>query len=228
LFKIRLFVAGNVAQLLNALVWSALLILFAFFLQIGLDYSPLQAGIGVIPLEFAYVISSLISAKLSDRYGSRILCSAGLSVIAFDFLIASTFVSTTQYPEVAAVLLICGVGNGMFTPPNLRGIMGSVPSTRRGVASSFRQTMFNAGSVCGYGLVILFLTLGIPYSHLSPLIQSGATNTISSVLKIEFLSGFRIACILFAVLEAIAIVPSAMRGPSQRTMPTSSEGLVEE
>ena len=116
----------------------------------------------------------------------------------------------------------------MFTPPNLRAIMGSVPNMRRGVASGFGQTMFNAGSTCGYGLVILFLTVGIPYSHLSPLIQSNITNSVNSALRMEFLNGFRIACILFAVLEAIAIVPSAMRGSLQNPAITSPEGFVEE
>jgi EmrB/QacA subfamily drug resistance transporter len=226
LFKIRLFMAGNLAQLLNSLVWSGLLILFAFFLQIGLGYSPLQAGVAIVPLEVAYVISSLISAKLSDRYGTRVLCTAGLSVITADFLLASTFSLTTQYPEVAVVLVVCGIGNGMFTPPNLRAIMGSVPNTRRGIASSFRQTMFNTGSTCGYGLVILFLTIGIPYGLLSPLIQSGAVHSsITLAARTEFLDGFRIACVLFAVLEGLAIFPSAMRGSVRESVSTSRSSV---
>ena len=105
--------------------------------------------------------------------------------------------------------------------------MGSVPSVRRGIASSFRQTMFNAGQTCGYGLAVLFLTMGIPYSLLSQLIQSSAAFSTTSLPRLEFLSGFRDACILLAVLEVIAIVPSAMRGQAQESIVAPTEGLAE-
>jgi EmrB/QacA subfamily drug resistance transporter len=213
LFKIRLFAAGNMAQILNALAWSSLLVLMAFYLQIGLGYTPLEAGLGVLPLEGAYIVSSFISARLSDRYGSRILCTLGLSIITSCFLAMSTFGGATRYEEVALILGIIGIGNGMFTAPNIRAIMGTVPQNRRSIASSFRQTMFNTGSTVSYGLVILFLTLGIPYGTLSTLLQNPGVIGSAQLL---FFNGFRVATILLAVIDGLAIIPSVMRGSSRK------------
>ena len=59
LFQNKLFAMANIAQLLNALVWGGVALLLAFYLQIGLGYSPLQAGVGIIPLDVTYLIFSL-------------------------------------------------------------------------------------------------------------------------------------------------------------------------
>jgi len=215
LFKIRLFAGGNSAQLLNSLVWSGLLVLVTFYLQIGLGYSALTAGLGLLPLEGAYVIASLISSKLSDIYGTRVLCTTGLVLIVTGLMIISTFGMATSYLEIALALAVIGIGNGMFTPPNLRAIMGSVPENRRGIASGFRQTMFNTGLTSGYGLVVLFLTFGISYVSLAPLIQGIGGSSALLVARSEFFDGFRIAALLFGVIDAVAILPSAMRGRAE-------------
>jgi EmrB/QacA subfamily drug resistance transporter len=212
LFKIRLFAMGNLAQLLNSLSWYAVLLLMAFYLQIGLNYSPLQAGVGILPVELTYLVVALVCGKLSDKYGTRILTTLGLSTNTIGFIYISTFGATTQYWQVALSLVIIGIGNGMFTAPNISAVMGSVPQNRVGIASAFRQTMFNVGLTTSYGLAILFLTLGISYQSLSSLLQSASNLPGSSVLRSEFLDGFRIAVFLLMLIDAAAIIPSAMRG----------------
>ncbi|MDA4131091.1 MAG: MFS transporter, partial [Thaumarchaeota archaeon] len=219
LFKNRMFAAGNLAQFLNSLAWAGLLLLVAIYLQIGLGYSPLQAGLGIVPLELTYVVSSLICGKLSDKYGSRILCTTGLIVMAICYISLTTFNSFTQYYQVAVVLAIIGIGNGMFTSPNFRAIMSSVAPERRGVASSFRQTMFDVGSTVSYGVVILFITFGIPYSVLSPLLQSVGPLSVISAAKQQFIEGFKIAALLLAVVDIAAIFPSVMRGAREAEKP---------
>ena len=212
LFKIRLFAAGNSAQILNSMVWSGLLVLVTFYLQIGLGYSALMAGLGILPLEVTYIVSSLIGSKLSDKYGTRLLCTSGLATMAACLFLISTFGPTTPYVAIAITLGAYGIGNGLFNPPNLRAIMGSVPENRRGIASGFRQTMFNTGATSSYGLVILFLTFGISYVTLASLIQGlGGTSAILAA-RTDFFDGFKIAAFLFGVIDAAAIIPSAMRG----------------
>jgi hypothetical protein len=53
LFRIRPFAVGNIAQLLNSLAWGAIFVLMAFYLEIGLGYTALEAGLGMLPLDFA-------------------------------------------------------------------------------------------------------------------------------------------------------------------------------
>lgn len=217
LFGIRLFAMGNIAQFLNSLCWGGIVILLAFYLQIGLGYSPLGAGLGILPMEFSYFLFTFLGGRMSDRYGSRMLTSLGLTVLAGSLGIMSTFGGGTQYPEVASVLCLFGIGNGFFTSPNLKAIMGSVPSNRLGVASGFRNTMFQTGVTVSYGLVIFLLTLGIPYSSFSDLLQGIAQGPALILARSEFFNGFRLACIILAIVDAVAIVPSVMRGNSEIT-----------
>jgi len=224
LFKIRLFVTGNIAQLLNSLVWAGLTLLIAFYLQVGLGYTPLQAGLGILPLDGTYLFSSLLGGKLSDKYGSRSLSTLGLVVITSGLIIISTFGLSTQYLQIALVIAVMAIGNGLFTAPNNRAIMSSVPPNRRGIASGFRQTMFNTGTALSYGLIVLFITFGIPYAAFSNLLQSsGVLSASFSVARLQFVNGFRIAAMLLAIIDAIAIIPSAMRGLNEMKQERDTE-----
>ena len=216
LFRIRLFTAGNLAQLMNGLVFSGFTLLAAFYLQIGLGYTPLESGLALLPLEGTYLVLSLIGGTLSDKYGSRALSSIGLVVTLLGILYTASFTTKTQYNEVAFALGVVGVGNGLFTSPNTRAIMGSVPANRRGIASGFRTTMYNVGFTASYGLVILFITLGVPYGTLSSLLQGSIVNSLAQA---EFVNGCRVASIILALVEGVAIIPSAMRGPKEVQVP---------
>ncbi len=51
LFKIREFAAGNIARLLNALAWLGMMLIVSFYMQVVLDFTPIQTGMGLLPLE---------------------------------------------------------------------------------------------------------------------------------------------------------------------------------
>ncbi|MDG6998912.1 MAG: MFS transporter [Nitrososphaerota archaeon] len=214
LFRITLFSAGNIAQILNVMAWSGVLLLIAFYLEIGLGYSPLLAGITVLPLEVSFLVMALVAGRLSDKYGTRLLATLGIAINTLSFLAIAFFSETTSTTQIVAALFGIGIGNGMFAAPNARAIMGSVPPERRGVASAFRQTMNNVGWTVSYGLVILFMTFGIPYTTLSQLLQ-GSTTQLTLLAKTEFFNGFHIAVLGLTAIDAVAIIPSALRGPKQ-------------
>ena len=224
LFRIRLFAAGNMAQMLNVIAWSGILLLIAFYLQIGLGYSVFQAGVGILPLEISFMTFSLIGGRLSDRYGSRVLTTIGLVVNTLAFLLLSTFTENTSYSVVVVSLVTIGFGNGMFLAPNMRAIMSSVPPDRRGIASAFRSTVNNVAWTISYGLVILFMTFGISYGTLSGILDGSITRIPGSAANLEFLLGFKIAVVALAIIDVVAIVPSIMRGKPRQTNPTPEEG----
>lgn len=116
---------------------------------------------------------------------------------------------------MAVPMVLLGVGNGMFTSPNISSIMGSVPSTRRGVASAFRTTVFNVGGASSAGLAILLITTGIPYSVFSNLLRSMDPASLGQIPEQEFINGFKVASFVFAIINTCAIIPSFLRGPRQ-------------
>jgi MFS family permease len=71
LFKIRAFVGGNIATLLNSIARGDFTLIMAFYLQgPSMKLSPLEAGIYLIPVSGALAICGPVSGWLSDRYGS--------------------------------------------------------------------------------------------------------------------------------------------------------------
>lgn len=217
LFKIRVFAFANIAQFLNSLTWTGFLLILAFYLQIGLGFTPLDAGLGIIPTEVVFLIVTLVSSRLSDAHGSRYLATSGLVINTIGFAILSTFTVSTTYVEIALVLTLFGIGNGLFNTPNTREIMTSVPIDNRGIASGLRNMMYNLGLTLSYGVAVVLITIGIPYGSFNELLQGTTQQTALSLSKLEFVSGFRIASIVFALIVGLAILPSWMRGPRAST-----------
>jgi EmrB/QacA subfamily drug resistance transporter len=216
LFKIRSFAMGGIAQLMNSVVLNTIIVLLAFFFQLALGYSPLQAGLAVLPLDATYLVFSLWGGKLSDKYPPQILATLGLVIGTVSIFGMVAFGVSAGYAAFAVIIAIIGAGNGIFNPTNTRAIVSGVPPDRVGIASGFRQTMFNIGITSSYGVAILFLTLGIPYILLSPLLQGNLAPALIVLARSEFLTGFRYALIILAAINAAAIVPSLIRGkPSQ-------------
>ncbi|HZW56978.1 MAG TPA: MFS transporter [Nitrososphaerales archaeon] len=216
LFKIRSFAGGALAQLFNSLAWSGILILVSFYLQIVLGDSALQAGLSILPIDATYIVVAPLSGRLSDKYGQRVFTTAGLAISSAGFFALSFLAgTTTSYAEIALTLATMGVGNGLFISPNTSSIMGSVPANRRGIASGFRVTMLNLGLTASAGLAILLVTVGIPYDSLSSLLASFNPLSAPGALRDQFINGFKVATLVLAVLNSIAIIPSSLRGSGE-------------
>jgi len=131
LFKIRAFAAGNLAAFLNFLGFSCGPFLRSLYLQLILGYSALKAGVLLIPMEIIILVLSPISGKLADKYGSRILSTAGLALNASALIWFSTLNEKSSYGSLLISLTLFGFGQALFASPNMRSVMGSVPAEKR-------------------------------------------------------------------------------------------------
>lgn len=66
-----------------------------------------------------------------------------------------------SFPIFAAMLVLLGVGTGMFTSPNSSSIMGSVPANQRGAASGTRGTFQNSGTALSIGIFFSLMIAGL-------------------------------------------------------------------
>jgi EmrB/QacA subfamily drug resistance transporter len=213
LLRIKEFTGGCVAQMLNAVAWSGTLIMLSFFMQIIYGFTPFQTGISILPLDATFVIFGPLAGKLSDKHGARLFATVGICASSAGFFLISTITQQTSYVQIAISLAILGVGNGLFVSPNISSVMGSVPANRRGVASGFRTTLFNVGMTASSGIAVLIMTLGIPYPEFSALISNTISPALVQTAKQNFVSGFRIAALVLAVINTAGVVPSFLRGP---------------
>jgi EmrB/QacA subfamily drug resistance transporter len=213
LFRIRLFSAGNISQLLFSLGFGSMSLIIILYLQLIRGFDAFTAGLLFLPLDIAFVSIGPISGKLSDRYGTRGLATLGMGVGAVGYVaLALLLTTTTPLEQIEVILVVIGVGLGLFSSPNISSIMGSVPAQRRGVASAVRATLFNAGSVVSIGLVAYIVTTAIPYEVVSGIITGGYT-ALTPGDSIGFVTGIGRAFVVAAMITIIGMFASSLRGP---------------
>ncbi|WP_329570924.1 MFS transporter [Kitasatospora sp. NBC_01266] len=182
LFKIRAFAAGNLAALLIAIARGGMQFMLIIWLQgiwlplhgYSFERTPLWAGIFMLPLTVGFLLGGPISGYLSDRFGARLFATSGLTLVAASFIGLMLLPVDFPYPAFAALLLVSGLGQGMFSAPNTSAIMGSVPPEQRGVASGMRSTFQNSGTALSIGLFFSLMIVGLAGS-LPHALQTGLT-----------------------------------------------------
>ena len=212
LFKIRIFSAGNVSQLFYSLGFGALSLVVILYFQLIRGYSALTAGLLFLPLDVAFISIGPISGRLSDKYGTRLFATLGMGIGTIGFLASAwLWTATTPLILVEFILVVIGLGLGLFSSPNISSVMGAVPPERRGVASGIRATVFNAGNVVSIGLVAYIITTAVPYQIVSGIITGGYTSLTPSDAT-GFVTGMGRAFVVSAVLTFAGLIASSLRG----------------
>jgi MFS family permease len=138
LFRIRAFSAGNLAGLLSGLGRGGLMFILIIWLQgiylprhgYSFDRTPLWAGIYMLPLTAGFLLAGLVSGWLSDHFGARPFATGGMVVAAASFWLLEVLPVNFAYWQFALILLLNGIGTGLFASPNRAAIMNSLPPER--------------------------------------------------------------------------------------------------
>jgi EmrB/QacA subfamily drug resistance transporter len=211
LFRSRGFSTANAVSFFMYAGLFGALFLMAQFLQTALGYSPLQAGIRLLPWTATPMVIAPIAGSLADRFGNRPFMVLGLTMQAVGLgwvaMIASPAVG---YLQLGIALTIAGVGTSLCFPTVANAVMGSVPLEEAGIASGTNSSLRELGGVFGVAvLAAVFSNHGV-YS--SPH---------------AFVDGFRPALVVGAALTAVGIL-AAILAPAQRRkqVAPAGQGLV--
>jgi EmrB/QacA subfamily drug resistance transporter len=211
LFRIRIFSFGQISALLNAIARGAVMMLLILFFQGPKGYDPFWASILISPLAIGLVITGPLGGSLSDKYGSRLISTAGLIVSMVGLIGLSFMQYDIPYWVLAVWMFVHGFGSGLFQPPNTSAIMASVPVERRGFASSMRAFFNNTGMVISMTIALPLLIGMIPLDEMMNLFVVGTAN-LPIATQIQFTDAIRFVFMVSAVLTIPAIIVSAMRG----------------
>jgi len=215
LFRIWGFSAGCTASFASFVGQQASVFLMPFYLQLALGFGARTAGVLLTTVPFAMAVVAPVSGRLSDRYGSRGLGTAGLATVMLGlfFLSRVTIADQTYLPVIGALALL-GVGIGTFQSPNNSFIFASVPREHYGAASGFIATMRNTGSSLGVTLWGTIVTSQLARHGFGGSIQAltaGDPAARSAILP-HFLEGLHLAMYGAMAVVSVGIVFSALRG----------------
>ena len=169
LFRIRAFTAGNIATLLASLGRGGLMFMLIMWLQgiwlplHGYSFSstPLWAGIYMLPLTVGFLVAGPASGYLSDHFGARPFATGGMLVAALSFFLLELLPVNFDYVWFGGLLLLVGLGMGLFASPNQAGIMNSLPANRRGAGAGMATTFQNSALVLSIGIFFSLMILGL-------------------------------------------------------------------
>lgn len=232
LFKNRQFAAANFAGLLASISRGGVQLMLIILLQgiwlplHGYSYSttPFWSGIFLVPMLIGFVIMGPIGGRFSDKHGARLFATTGMVVSAAALIGLSLLPFNFEFTEFAIILLIFGIGAGMFASPNTAAIMNSVPPQDRGVGSGMRATIQNVGQTMSlavfFTIVLGALAAGLPSAFATALSNAGASQLIgafqhvspTSALFAAFLGYNPVQTILNSVPPSVASsIPAATR-----------------
>jgi EmrB/QacA subfamily drug resistance transporter len=209
LFRNRLFTAGMASLLLVAFSQVALNFLMPFYLQNLRGFSPSQVGWVIVADSVIIMAMAPIAGSLSDRFGSRLLCTTGCALIAMaQFLIATVGLDSSVL-RIIIPLAIQGFGWALFNSPNQSAVLGAVPPDRVGSASGMVATAARSGGALG---VALSATLFSSILRAGGLTQTQIDTPQSwSAVGEAVISAFDRTVFIIGLFSVLAIFFSALR-----------------
>ena len=155
LFRIRSYVLGMGVGLIYFAGFTATFFTLTQYLQIGLNFSALSAGLTATP----FALGSALTASLGSRRvlaRGRVLIAAGLATVILGLALAWLAVDLKAGPDVSywlvLPLLIAGLGGGLVISPNQTLSLSQVPGQRAGSAGGALQTAQRIGSAAGIAI----------------------------------------------------------------------------
>ncbi len=162
-FADRRFSAAIVCNGLLAFGLFGALFVLTQLLQFQLGYTPLQAGLRVLPAAGAIALVAPASTLLVARLGTKLTVAAGLFVAAAGLWQISGATVTTTYAGTVLGMVMLGIGAGLAFPPSTGAVMGSVPAEHTGVGSATNGSFLQVGGALG--VAVIGSLLSTRYQH---------------------------------------------------------------
>ncbi len=220
IFSSRTLVGANVVMLLMGSSMFALWFFLSLYLQQVLGLSPLEAGLGFLPMTGALALVSTRTPKVIARLGTRNTLTIGLGLIAISAAMFTQVSADGSYAvDALAPMVFAAVGLGLtFVTATIAAVAG-VPAHEAGLASGLVNTSRQMGGAIGLAIltsVAASLTRGYLVDHPGV----GALNP--EALTYGYRGAFMLA-VVFAVFALAANLTLLRKAPAPVAPPLSSE-----
>ena len=199
LLRNRVFAFSGLAALINYSATSATGFFISLYLQYLKGFDARTAGLIMISQPIAMTLLSPLAGRLSDKNNPGIIASIGMGLTAAGLISLCFINEDTPIYIIVALLLLMGIGFGLFSSPNSNAIMSSVEKRHLGVASGVVGTMRMVGQMLSMGIAMMLIALFIGKQTINPLTYPG------------LISGMRLGFVIFSILSVLGIFASLAR-----------------
>jgi EmrB/QacA subfamily drug resistance transporter len=156
------FTASCVAVLFMAATFFAALLYLPQFMQQQLGYSPLEAGVGMLPFLAVFALASFAAGPLYDRVGAKRLAMVGAALITLGPLLLSFLDEGSGYAALIPGMVVLGIGAGSFIPTATTAGVTSVDESQTSLAGGIVYMFQIAGGSIGLGLTTAVFSAAVP------------------------------------------------------------------
>jgi EmrB/QacA subfamily drug resistance transporter len=195
----RIFAFSGIAALIHYSATSATGFFISLYLQYLKGLDARTAGLIMISQPIAMTLLSPVAGKLSDTRNPGFIASTGMGLTATGLILLCFIKETTSNYLIIILLLLMGIGFGLFSSPNSNAIMSSVEKRHLGVASGVVGTMRMVGQMMSMGIAMMLISLYIGKQTINPETYPG------------LLTGIRSGFIIFSILSVFGIFASLAR-----------------
>lgn len=200
----RVFRLSSIAALINYSATFAISFMLSLYLQYVRGLSSRDAGIILIVQSLVQSLVSLKSGKLSDKMSATFLTTLGMAIIAVGLVGLCFITETTSYYYLVVMLVLLGLGFGIFSSPNTNVVMSSVEKKNYGLASATLGTMRLTGQSFSMGIAIMAISLMV------------GNVKLSSSVSMELISSMRITFVIFFILCVFGVYASSVRNKKSK------------
>lgn len=164
--------------------------ILTLYLQNALGYSPLEAGLRMVPM-FTAAIGAPLGASLTRRIGRKIPVLIGLFIVASGLFVISTL-TVSGGVRILWALAILELGMGMALSTTVDALLGSVPQERSGVGSAAQSTFLQLGGTLGVAVLgsVLYSTYAdsvegsVSDFHIPEAARGAVTDSLAAAIQI--------------------------------------------
>ncbi len=154
LFRNMRFSAASGAVTVSFFTLLGFIFLITQYFQFVRGYSPLSAGVRLLPVAMAVAVGSVTGTQLAVRAGTKLIVTAGLiAMAAFYGWVAATTSATLSYGVIAVQMVVYGLGMGLTSAPATESIMGAVSRRVAGIGSAVNDTTRLVGGTLGVAVI---------------------------------------------------------------------------
>lgn len=192
LFKVKSFAAGIAVQTVFGVGLGIFFLVWTLYMQVGLGWSPLRAGLTGVPFSIAVSAAAGMSVQLLvPRFGRKVL-QAGALIMAAGVLLyiweSERYGLSIAPWQMALPLVVMGAGMGFIVAPLTDAVLSEVPREHSGSASGLINTVQQMGNALGLGLVsvVFFGQIGdrLTPAQVGPAFVNGFQHALGWVVAV--------------------------------------------